>query len=181
MREYGDVVRFAIGPPGLRIELYGLFHPDGVRRVLAGPRDSYSKRNRFYKEIAAAFGYGLLTSEGEQWERQRRLTQPLFTRKTIATYSDLMAEEAALLADRWSRNGQGRRRQRGDGAPDAASGGTGDLRGRRASGPQRCSTGPSRCSTAACSAARRHRWPYPSPGPRRTIAGLRAPGALSTR
>jgi cytochrome P450 len=107
MREHGDVVRFAIGPPGLRLELYGLFHPDGVRRVLAGPRGSYSKRNRFYEQIAAAFGYGLLTTEGEQWERQRRLTQPLFTRKTVASYSDLMAEEAALLADRWSRNGSG--------------------------------------------------------------------------
>ena len=180
MREHGDVVRFTIGPPGLRIELYGVFHPDGVRRVLAGPRDSYSKRNRFYKEIAAAFGYGLLTSEGEQWERQRRLTQPLFTRKTIATYSDLMAEEAALLADRWSRNGRG---------VDANAemvrltlrvvGGRSS--GTTWSGPQRCSTGPSRCSTAACSAARRHRWPYPSRGPHRRIAGLHAPGALLTR
>ena len=105
MREHGDVVRFEIGPPGLRLELYGIFHPDGVRRVLAGPRGTYTKLNRFYTEIAAAFGDGLLTTEGEQWERQRRLTQPLFTRKTIAGYSDLMAEEAALLSDRWARSG----------------------------------------------------------------------------
>jgi cytochrome P450 len=107
MHEHGDVVRLALGPPGLRLELYCLFHPDGVHRVLAGPRGTYTKRNRFYKQIAAAFGYGLLTTEGETWERQRRLTQPLFTRKTIATYSDVMAEEAALLADRWARNGNG--------------------------------------------------------------------------
>jgi hypothetical protein len=61
MREQGDVVRLALGPPGLRLELYCFFHPDGVHRVLAGPRGTYSKSNRFYKQIAAAFGNGLLT------------------------------------------------------------------------------------------------------------------------
>ena len=36
MREHGDVVRLAAGPPGLRVQLYCVFHPDGVRQVLAG-------------------------------------------------------------------------------------------------------------------------------------------------
>ena len=31
MRRDGDVVRFPIGPPGRRFELYGVFHPDGVQ------------------------------------------------------------------------------------------------------------------------------------------------------
>ena len=101
MREHGDVVRLVVGPPGLRFGLYCFFHPDGVRQVLAGPRQAYSKGNRFYREIAATFGWGLLTSEGDMWERQRRLVQPLFTRKTIATYSELMAEEAIAIAERW--------------------------------------------------------------------------------
>jgi cytochrome P450 len=101
MREHGDAVRLVIGPPGLRFELYVFFHPDAVKHVIAGDRRAYSKGNRFYQQIAAAFGWGLLTSEGEQWERQRRLIQPLFTRRTIATYSDLMAEEAVALAQRW--------------------------------------------------------------------------------
>jgi len=105
MREYGDVVRIAVGPPGLRFDLYCVFHPDGVRRVLAGPRGTYSKANRFYREIAASFGRGLLTSEGELWRQQRRLIQPLFTRRTIATYADLMVEESTALADRWARDG----------------------------------------------------------------------------
>jgi cytochrome P450 len=101
MREHGDVVRFVVGPPGLRFDLYAIFHPDGVRRVLAGPRGAYTKGNRFYQMIAAALGQGLLTSEGEAWQRQRRLIQPLFTRKAIAGYAGLMAEEAAAVADRW--------------------------------------------------------------------------------
>jgi cytochrome P450 len=102
MHEYGDVVRLVVGPPGLRFNLYCVFHPDGVRQVLSGSRQAYSKGNRFYRQIAATFGWGLLTTEGEVWERQRRLVQPLFTRKTINSYSDLMAEEAAALADRWA-------------------------------------------------------------------------------
>ena len=103
MREYGDVVRLAVGPPGVRFDLYCVFHPDGVKAVLAGSRAGFSKGNRFYRQIAEAFGSGLLTSEGERWQRQRRLIQPLFTRRQIATYAELMAEEAAAVAERWDR------------------------------------------------------------------------------
>jgi cytochrome P450 len=46
---------------------------------------------------------GLLTSEGELWQRQRRLVQPLFTRRQVAGYSELIAEEAAAVAGRWDR------------------------------------------------------------------------------
>jgi cytochrome P450 len=102
MREDGDVVRFVVGPPGRRFELYGVFHPDGVQRVLAGSRGRYSKGTRFVQEIAAALGWGLLTSEGERWQRQRRLIQPLFTRRVIAGYATLMAEEASAAAARWA-------------------------------------------------------------------------------
>ena len=103
MREYGDVVRLGVGPPGVRFHLYCVFHPDGVKAVLTGSREGYSKGNRFYRQIAEAFGWGLLTSEGELWRRQRRLVQPLFTRRQIATYSELMAEEAVAVAGRWDR------------------------------------------------------------------------------
>jgi cytochrome P450 len=74
-----------------------------VKAVLAGSREGYSKGNRFYQQIAQSFGSGLLTSEGELWRRQRRLVQPLFTRRQIAAYAELMAEEAAAVAGRWDR------------------------------------------------------------------------------
>ena len=101
MRAHGDVVRLVVGPPGARFHLYCVFHPDGVKAVLAGSRESYSKGNRFYKQIAQAFGRGLLTSEGELWRRQRRLVQPLFTRKQVAAYAELMSEEATSVGDQW--------------------------------------------------------------------------------
>jgi cytochrome P450 len=97
------VVRLVVGPPGVRFDLYCVFHPDGVRAVLAGSREGYSKRNRFYEQIAEAFGWGLVTSEGELWRRQRRVIQPLFTRRQVASYAELMADEAAAVAGRWER------------------------------------------------------------------------------
>ena len=71
--------------------------------MLAGSREGYSKGNRFYRQIAQAFGWGLLTSEGELWQRQRRLVQPLFTRRQVDAYAELMAEETAAVARRWDR------------------------------------------------------------------------------
>ena len=62
MREYGDVVRLVVGPPGVRFDLHCVFHPDGVKAVLAGSREGYSKRTRFYRQIAEAFGWGLRES-----------------------------------------------------------------------------------------------------------------------
>ena len=100
-RAYGDVVRFVVGPPGLRATLYAVFHPDAVRRVLAGEADGYRKDNRFYEELRWALGDGLLNSQDERWLRQRRFIQPLFTRRRIAGYAQSMADEATDLVDRW--------------------------------------------------------------------------------
>ena len=100
-RAYGDVVRFVVGPPGLRAAVYAVFHPDAVRRVLAGEADSYRKDNRFYEEIRWAFGDGLLNSQDERWLRQRRFIQPFFTRRRIAGYAQSMADEAVDVVGRW--------------------------------------------------------------------------------
>ncbi len=100
-RRYGDVVRFSAGPPGLRIVMYGVFSPEGVRQVLTGTGQRYTKGNLFYRETAAMFGDGILTSEGQRWQRQKRFIQPLFTRRRVAGYVEVMAEETAALIDRW--------------------------------------------------------------------------------
>ena len=98
--EYGDVVRFVVGPPGLRRELYLVTHPDGVEQVLAGDPDGYSKNTPIYEEVAAYLGNGLLTSGGAHWRQQRRTVAPLFSHRRIDTYIEVMADEAVRLADR---------------------------------------------------------------------------------
>jgi cytochrome P450 len=98
---YGEAVRFLAGPPGLRLELYLLFHPDAAHHVLAGSAANYRKNNPFYNEIRGAFGDGLLTSQDAEWQRQKRFLQPLFTAKRVAGYASVMSEQASEVARRW--------------------------------------------------------------------------------
>src|SRR3954470_21693744 len=100
-RDHGDVVRFVIGPRRAGQALFFVFHPDGIRRVLATEADRYRKDNRLYAEVRWALGDGLLNSQDDRWLRQRRFVQPLFTRRRIAGYAASMAEEAAELLTRW--------------------------------------------------------------------------------
>lgn len=103
MLDYGDVVRFVAGPPGpMRVTVYGIAHPDDIQHVLAGSAETFSKQDAAYIEIRALVGDGLLTSEGETWKRQKRLVQPLFTHSRVAGYAAMMAEEGALLVERWN-------------------------------------------------------------------------------
>jgi cytochrome P450 len=101
MTAYGDVVRLVAGPPGRRARFHLVTHPDGVQQVLAGNAGNYVKDSRFYRELAAAVGDGLLTSEGERWRRQRRTLAPLFAHGRIGGYVPVMADEAVRLRRRW--------------------------------------------------------------------------------
>jgi cytochrome P450 len=101
METYGDIVRLVAGPPGRRVVLHALFAPDHARQLLAGTR-GHTKRLPLYREIATALGDGLLTSDGDDWQRQRRIVQPLFTRQRIAGYATVMAEEATRLLEGWA-------------------------------------------------------------------------------
>jgi cytochrome P450 len=98
---YGDVVRFRVGPPGLRREICLVFHPDAAHRVLAGNWTNYRKDNIFYGEIRRAFGDGLLTSQDDDWQRQKRFLQPLFTPRRVAGYAATMSEQVDQLVARW--------------------------------------------------------------------------------
>ncbi|HEX8761691.1 MAG TPA: cytochrome P450 [Pseudonocardiaceae bacterium] len=79
--------------------MYAVFSPEGARQVLTGTGGRYTKGNLFYRETAAMLGDGILTSEGDRWQRQKRFIQPLFTRRRVA--GDVMAEETAALIDCW--------------------------------------------------------------------------------
>jgi cytochrome P450 len=98
---YGDVVRFRVGPPGLRRGICLVFHPDAAHRVLAGNWTNYRKDNIFYNEIRRAFGDGLLTSQDDDWQRQKRFLQPLFTPRRVTGYAATMSEQVDRLATRW--------------------------------------------------------------------------------
>jgi cytochrome P450 len=100
-RSEGDVVRFVVGPPGARLEFHAVFHPDAVRHVLSREADRFRKDNVFYEEARWALGDGLLNSQDDRWLRQKRLLQPLFTRRRLVDYVPIMVAEADRVVERW--------------------------------------------------------------------------------
>ncbi|MER7910108.1 cytochrome P450 [Streptomyces sp. NPDC096068] len=104
-REHGDVVRITAGPPGVRATLYGVFSAEGAQQVLAGESANFRKDNAFYQEVRESFGNGLLTSQDEDYLRQRRLVQPLFTRRRVDGYAAAIAAEVATLTGEWRDDG----------------------------------------------------------------------------
>jgi cytochrome P450 len=70
-----------------------LYHPNEIEYVLTTNARNFVKamtlRSNFFQRLV---GNGLLTSEGEEWKRQRRLTSPAFHRHRIANYADTMIE-----------------------------------------------------------------------------------------
>lgn len=101
--EHGDVVRITAGPPGLRAELHCVFSAEGVQQVLASQAANFRKDNAVYQEVRDSFGNGLLTSQDEDYLRQRRLVQPLFTKRRVDGYADAVAEETASTLAGWER------------------------------------------------------------------------------
>ncbi|MFE9649732.1 cytochrome P450 [Streptomyces sp. NPDC006365] len=99
--EYGDVVRFRAGPPGLRVETYSVFSAEGAQQILATQAANFRKDTVFYEELRESVGNGLLTSQDDVYLRQRRLIQPLFTRRRVDGYAHQVADEAAALAEAW--------------------------------------------------------------------------------
>ncbi len=98
-RAYGDVVWMRF----LYVPAIFLYHPDDIEYVLTtNPRNfikSMSLRSNFFQRLV---GNGLLTSQGEEWKRQRRLSQPAFHRERIASYADTMISYTQRLVSGWN-------------------------------------------------------------------------------
>ena len=99
--QFGDVVRLSILPQ----PIYLLSHPDAVQYVLRDNAGNYRK-GLLFKPIAALQGQGLLTSEGQRWLRQRRLVQPAFHRRQMATFAEVMVDEARAVVQEWRHAGR---------------------------------------------------------------------------
>src|SRR5437868_8251767 len=97
-REYGDVVwsRF------LYVPALFLYQPDDIEYVLTTNAKNFRKamtlRSNCFQRLV---GNGLLTSEGEEWKRQRRLSSPAFHRERVATYASTMVDYTRRLISGW--------------------------------------------------------------------------------
>lgn len=89
-----DVVRLRMPGEG---DSYGTCHPEYLKRMLLTDREKFRKSDDFM----TAFGEGLLTVEGEEWQQQRNTLQPFFTRDAVRSYADGMTEQITRRCDRW--------------------------------------------------------------------------------
>jgi cytochrome P450 len=100
-RALGDLVRFRF----FHRQGFLISHPDLVKRVLVDDHRLYGKQTRGYNNLRLVVGNGLLTSEGDFWKRQRRITQPAFHHRTIAGFAETMSAATVRMLKGWGTRG----------------------------------------------------------------------------
>lgn len=75
-------------------------HPDLIRHVMLDNAANYTRDPVGKRMLEPGLGKGLLTSEGADWKRQRRMMAPIFQPRHLSGFAAIMTERAALLADR---------------------------------------------------------------------------------
>ena len=95
-QQYGDIFYYRAA----WMHVYFLNHPDLIEGALVRNQQNLIK-DRVVRNSRWFFGEGLLTSEGEYWRRQRRLSQPAFHREKICSYAGLMTSYAGQMLSHW--------------------------------------------------------------------------------
>lgn len=96
LSKLGDVTTFRVG----KVPAFFINHPELLRDLLVTSNHKFVK-GRALQRAKSLLGEGLLTNEGENHLRQRRMIQPAFHRERIKSYAATMTEYAAQMADEW--------------------------------------------------------------------------------
>ena len=104
-RDYGDLVSFRLAAR----QFYLFSHPRLIEQALIKQSDVFVKTYNPKKPIGLALvlGQGLVTSQGDVWQKQRRLIQPVFQRSNIVTLLPQIATAGSNMLDRWRKLGEG--------------------------------------------------------------------------
>jgi len=95
-KTFGDISHFKFG----KQHIYLLSNPQYIEDVLIKDHDCFIK-SRGLQLSKRLLGEGLLTSEGEFHDRQRRIIQPAFHPNRIKAYGDIMTRFAERMCLRW--------------------------------------------------------------------------------
>lgn len=82
----GDVARLKI----LFRRIYYFFSPEAARQILVDHQSDFTREARLLEIFESFQGRNVLTTEGPDWERQRRILAPGFSPRRISGYMDLM-------------------------------------------------------------------------------------------
>jgi cytochrome P450 len=104
-RDYGDLVSFRLATR----QFYLFSHPKLIEQALIRQSDIFRKIYNPEKPtgIALILGQGLVTSQGDLWQRQRQLMQPVFQRSNVTTLLPLMVTAGNNMLNRWRQLGEG--------------------------------------------------------------------------
>jgi cytochrome P450 len=95
---YGDTVYLPVRPwEGL----YIFSRPDQAEHVLAAGQDNYVKPFT-YRPLRMVLGDGLVTAEEVTWRRHRRIIQPFFSTRNVASFAADMDAAARRAVRRWA-------------------------------------------------------------------------------
>jgi cytochrome P450 len=95
-QQFGDIVYYRF----FGLTIYLLVNPQHIEQVLVGKTGNLGK-GLFARMNSELFGNGLLTSDGDFWRRQRRLSSPAFHRQSIDRYAEITVEEAVRTLAGW--------------------------------------------------------------------------------
>jgi cytochrome P450 len=98
---FGDVYR--VYAPGRKSWTWVINNPEDVKRVLLSNHRNYTKGVGLDR-VKILLGNGIMVSEGDFWRRQRSMMQPLFHRRIIERFFDMIVEANEALIARWDRH-----------------------------------------------------------------------------
>ncbi|KAM6218093.1 cytochrome P450 4F2-like [Rhynchocyon petersi] len=78
-----------------------LCHPDIIRPVVNASAAIAPKEALFYSALKPWLGDGLLVSEGDKWNRHRRLLTPAFHFNILKPYMKIFKESANIMHAKW--------------------------------------------------------------------------------
>lgn len=97
LNRYGDTLWLPTGPSFKATWMTR--EPALVEAVLVTQRESFRK-GVILQWLKSIFGNSILVSEGEHWRKNRRLMAPVFHRKALQGYADVMIERTDEALDR---------------------------------------------------------------------------------
>src|SRR5438552_14379509 len=93
--QYGDISYMRLGFE----HAYDVFAPELIREVLVDNARSFVRWERATEVFAQSHGQSVLVTEGEVWQRQRRMLQPGFGAKRLPDYAALMVAASSRALD----------------------------------------------------------------------------------
>ena len=96
---YGDLYR--VYAPGRKSHTWVINHPEDVKRVLVSNHKNYTKGTGLDR-VKILLGNGIMTSEGDFWRRQRSMMQPLFHRRVVTEFNQLIDAANTRFIEKWA-------------------------------------------------------------------------------